>query len=72
MFKRIRHTATAIPVSSTRVVVVVVGGVEEWVRDGRADSQQSMRADTCVLEFGNYFHYYLGAHNIVVTSIPNN
>ena len=47
------HTATAIAVSSTQVVVVVFGGLDEYIRDGRADRQQPMKSATVVLEFSN-------------------
>lgn len=53
MVKRLYHTATAIAVSSSQVVVVVFGGLDEYIR-GHGDRQQPMKAATVVLEFGNY------------------
>ena len=47
------HTATAITVSSSQVVVVVFGGLDELIRDGRDMRLQPMKAATAVLEFGN-------------------
>ena len=51
--KRQDHTATAITVSSSQVVVVVFGGLDEFI-SGHDDKNQSMKAATVVLEFGNY------------------
>ena len=53
MVKRQDHTATAITVSSSQVVVVVFGGLDEFI-SGHDDKNQSMKAATVVLEFGNY------------------
>ena len=47
------HTATAIAVSPSKVVVVVFGGLYELISD-RDRYDQPMRSDTSVLEFGNY------------------
>ena len=52
MVQRQYHTATAIAVSSSQIVVVLFGGVDEWIRDERQDRQQPMKSDTTVLEFG--------------------
>lgn len=59
--KRLGHTATAIAVSSSQVVVVVFGGLDELIRDGDG-RQQPMKAATVVLEFGNYILIIVGAH----------
>ena len=45
MIKRSQHTITAIPISSSLVVVVVFGGVS---------SDNNELSDTVVLEFGEY------------------
>ena len=58
MVKRVWHTATAIAVSSSQVVVVVFGGLGEAIIDGRDARQQPMKAATVVLEFGNYIVNY--------------
>ena len=52
MVKRQYHTATAIAISSSQVVVVVFGGLDEF-HSGDDDRQQPIKAATCVLEFGN-------------------
>ena len=54
MVKRLEHTATVIAVSSSQVVVVLFGGLDELISDGRDDRQQPMKTATVVLEFGNY------------------
>ena len=52
------HTATAIAVSSSQVVVVVFGGLDELI-DDLDFFQQPMKSPT-VLEFGNYVLYRAG------------
>ena len=52
--KRQYHTATAIAVSYSQVVVVVFGGVDEYISDNHDDREQLMKAATGVLEFGKY------------------
>ena len=47
------HTATAIAVSSSQVVVVVFGGLDVYI-SGHDDRQQPMKSSCVVLEFGNY------------------
>ena len=42
--------------------MVVFGGLEEYIRDGRDDSHQPMKTATVVLEFGNYIIIILGAY----------
>ena len=54
MVKRVHHTATAIAVSFSQVVVLVFGGLDEYIRDDRDFRRQLMKAATTVLEFGNY------------------
>ena len=54
MVKRMYHTATAIAVSSTQVVVVVFGGLDGYIRDVRDLHEQPMSAETAVLEFGKF------------------
>ena len=56
MVKRHHHTATAIAVGSSQVVVVVFGGVDEYIRHDEA-----IRSDTVVLEFGNEI-LIIGSH----------
>ena len=60
--KRLFHTATAIAVSSSQVVVVVCGGLDEFIRYDCDDSEQPMKAATVVLEFGNDIIFIVGAH----------
>ena len=55
MVKRMFHTATAIAVSSSQVVMVVFGGLGKYIRDDRDDTEQPMKAATAVLEFGNNY-----------------
>ena len=61
MVKRQCHTVTAIAVSSSQVVVVVFGGLDEYIR-GRDNRQQPMKAGTFVLEFGNCILIIVGSH----------
>ena len=62
MIKRLYHTVTVIAVSSSQVVVVVFGGMYQYVI-GKSDLKQSMRSDTNLLEFGNYIIVIVGAHS---------
>ena len=50
--KRQRHTATAIPISPTQMMVVLFGGLWKYIEDGRHKTQQLLIADTAVLRFG--------------------
>ena len=49
---RQRHSTTACKVDDTQVIVVVHGGVDAIIRDGRDARQQNMLNDTSILEFG--------------------
>ena len=62
MVKRQYHTATAIAISSSQVVVVVLGGLEKFVRINCDYAQQPMKADNAVLVFGNYILIIVGSH----------
>ena len=53
MIKRKDHTITAIYVSFSQVVVVVVGGSDEWIDKRGERQEQSKEVATTVLEFGN-------------------
>ena len=53
MVRRRDHTATAVTVSSSQVVVVVFGGLDQFISYGRYPRSQPMRAATVMMEFGN-------------------
>ena len=49
---RQRHSATACKVDDSQVIVVMHGGVDAMIRDGRDARQLNMLNDTSILEFG--------------------
>ena len=61
MVKRRYHTATTIIINYFQVMVVVFGGLDEYIKDDRDPHEQPMRSYTGVLEFGN--DIIIGAHS---------
>ena len=47
--KRRGHTATVLKISDARVIVVLVGGVSDWIPNHKC-WEQTMRPDTQILE----------------------
>ena len=45
--------------------MVVFGGLDEEISDGRGSRLQPMKAATVVLEFGNYILIIVGAHSLI-------
>ena len=60
--KRKYHTATAVAISFSKVVVVVFGGMDEYVTNIHQALLQPMKAATSVLEFGNKLSLIFKAH----------
>ena len=59
--KRRGHTATVLKISDTRVIVVLVGGVSDWIPNYKS-WEQTIRPDTQILELEIGNHLQLNPH----------
>ena len=66
--KRHSHTATVIKLSDTRVIVVLMGGVSDWIPTHKC-WEQTIRPDTQILELelgNNQFIIHTHLFNITI------